>query len=433
MKKILMALICLALVMTAFWGCAEKDPTVPDDEDKESEDKMTWEDDGVLKILTIGNSFSDDGMEYVWNIANSLGIKKIKLGNLYIGGCDLDSHLWNANHNLGVYAYRTNTDGKWITVGDYNSIDAIKSENWDYISMQQVSGKSGVPDSYSPLNGLIETVQKNMSENTKLVWHMTWAYQQDSTHGDFYRYDSNQLTMYNRIVSTVKSEVLTKPAIKSVIPSGTAIQNARTSFIGDHLTRDGYHLTMDLGRYIAGLAFVGQLTGKPLSNVTYAPESVGMNYKKVALEAAANAIKTPFEITKSEYEVEPTFDASAYNLLDLELVPFTYWISDSAGRFDKQQEWDRYFSSRRFTREEIPVGSVIVIAEGWQYRPEGWKDDKVQSSRPATVALGMVEVTEAWWGDYIYRAFNISKDGASSLVGLEDEAAVALKVYIPKK
>ncbi len=29
-----------------------------------------------------------------------------------------------------------------------------------------------------------------------------------------------------------------------IIPTGTAIQNARTSFVGDHMNRDGYHLDL---------------------------------------------------------------------------------------------------------------------------------------------------------------------------------------------
>lgn len=30
-----------------------------------------------------------------------------------------------------------------------------------------------------------------------------------------------------------------------IIPTGTAIQNARTSFVGDHMNRDGYHLRFE--------------------------------------------------------------------------------------------------------------------------------------------------------------------------------------------
>ena len=51
-----------------------------------------WKEDGVLKILTIGNSFSVDCMEFVYQIAKAAGVEKIKLGNLYISGCSLGKH-----------------------------------------------------------------------------------------------------------------------------------------------------------------------------------------------------------------------------------------------------------------------------------------------------------------------------------------------------
>ncbi len=42
-----------------------------------------------IKILAIGNSYSVDGMEYLWNILTDAGVEKVTLGNLYIAGRDL--------------------------------------------------------------------------------------------------------------------------------------------------------------------------------------------------------------------------------------------------------------------------------------------------------------------------------------------------------
>ncbi len=47
--------------------------------------------------------------------------------------------------------------------------------------------------------------------------------------------------MYHAIVDAVKKAGKAYK-IKMIIPTGTAIQNARTSFIGDHMNRDGHHL-----------------------------------------------------------------------------------------------------------------------------------------------------------------------------------------------
>ena len=264
----------------------------------EPERVITWKDDGALKILTIGNSFSDDAMQYVWQIADSLGIEEIVLGNLYIGGCSLDTHANNALSDAAAYEYRQNTDGTWRTTPNYRMSDAISSQNWDYISLQQASGSSGQANTYSRLGELVDYV-KSLNDTAQLVWHMTWAYQQNSNHAEFSKYDRSQQKMYEMIVSTVQSEILPSNDFSVVIPNGTAIQNARTSFIGDNLTRDGYHLTLDTGRYIAGLTLVQMLTGISVENIAYSP--VSAEYKAVAIESAVNACKTPYSITPSRY------------------------------------------------------------------------------------------------------------------------------------
>lgn len=78
---------------------------------------------------------------------------------------------------------------------------------------------------------------------------MTWAYQADSTHMSFPKYGSNQQTMYECIVKAVQTNVVPNESISVIIPAGTVIQNARTSYLGDTLTRDGYHLS-EFGRLI---------------------------------------------------------------------------------------------------------------------------------------------------------------------------------------
>ena len=71
---------------------ATEKATKPKQTDKDKGDKpmIKPSEDGILKILTIGNSFSDDTMQYLYKVAKSAGVEKIKLGNLYIGGCSLD-------------------------------------------------------------------------------------------------------------------------------------------------------------------------------------------------------------------------------------------------------------------------------------------------------------------------------------------------------
>ena len=56
--------------------------------------------------------------------------------------------------------------------------------------------------------------------------------------------------MYNAIVDCVK-DLMKEYHFDILIPSGTAIQNARTSSLGDTFNRDGYHLKRTYGRYTA--------------------------------------------------------------------------------------------------------------------------------------------------------------------------------------
>ena len=399
----------------------------------------TWDEDGALKILTIGNSFSDDMTEYAWQIADSLGVKEIYLGNLYIGGCSLDKHATNAANNAPAYEYRVNTDGTWNTTFNSKMGDAIASQDWDFVSLQQASGSSGIGSTYGRLQELIDYVRKKLPANahTQLVWHMTWAYQQNSTHDEFPKYDSDQQKMYQMIVETVQNKILTNDAFSAVIPNGTAIQNARTSVVGDALTRDGYHLTKDLGRYIAGLTFLQTLTGLSVEEIAFAPAGMSAEDKAIAIESAVNACKTPFEVTQSAHTLETAIDLSKYTELDYTLT-LGFYNANDRNQYNSliTQNEDlspKFFATKRFTPEDLPIGTVILLKSGWQYRPEAWKTDAWQPSRPDNVTTRIVTVTPEWWSGYMYRAFNLSKPNLPVIKDEKQAAYDALKIYIPKE
>ena len=257
--------------------------------------------DGVLEILAIGNSFSTDAMEYTWQIAKALGIEKVVVGNLYIGGCTLNEHYTNASGDLPNYRYYYCDNGTWSATENYTLRAALESRSWDYVSLQQASPDSGVESTYNEdLTNLIAYVKAH--SNAKLIWHMTWAYQQDSTHSAFPTYGSDQMTMYNAIVSAVKNKIVTNGNFALIVPNGTAVQNARTSLVGDTLTRDGYHMSKDYGRYLTGLMLIKTVTGLDISGIEYAPDGVSSQYREIAIESVNNAYANPFEVTQSAYQ-----------------------------------------------------------------------------------------------------------------------------------
>ncbi len=280
-----------------------------------------------LKVLMIGNSFADDTINYAYEIAKSAGIpeENILVADIYIGGCVLDTHWANAQSNAPAYRFGLEREG-WFDGSSYNNWtmeQAIKYAEWDFITLQQGSAGSGIESSYSNLQNLMdyvlgiatdETNNPNANPNVKLVWHQTWAYAQNTPNSGFSSYGNNQMTMYNSIQSCLQTQVLTKD-FAAIIPNGTAIQNARTSYIGDSLTRDEYdHLSYDAGRYIAAMGLVGVLTGRDMSTVTWKPTDSGFNYpmndKMIAMckESWANAVASPYEITDSKYLPESISD-----------------------------------------------------------------------------------------------------------------------------
>lgn len=258
----------------------------------------------TLKILAIGNSFSNNTTQYLYDVAAAEGVTNIILGRLYIGGCSLSKHVNNAKSNAPAYDYYKNTAGYWEKTEAASLLYGLTDEDWDIITMQQNSGNSGQPDSYDVLPQLIEYVNQNKTNpSARLVWHMTWAYQGDSDHTDFLVYAKSQDVMYQQIVAATQQKILTNDAFSGFIAAGTAIQNARSSYFGDNLTADGYHLN-DLGKIVATYTWYATLLGKPLEKVSLdqIPGSIPLtdSNKAVIIESVNNALAKPLEVTPSQ-------------------------------------------------------------------------------------------------------------------------------------
>ena len=61
----------------------------------------------MKKILSIGNSFSQDAQRYLHKVAENEN-EKIQCVNLYIGGCSLGHHFVNMIEDTADYAYELN-------------------------------------------------------------------------------------------------------------------------------------------------------------------------------------------------------------------------------------------------------------------------------------------------------------------------------------
>ena len=269
----------------------------------------------TVRILAIGNSFSQDAIEQnLYELAREAGIPVI-IGNAYIGGCSIERHVMNSRTDKAEYAYRKIGKGGSGIKKEYRDrtlAQIIADEQWDYVSLQQASPFSGMYETYEKwLPELYSYVKARVPSDAKFMLHQTWAYAAGASHTGFRNYDNDQMKMYRAIVEA-NERAAKLIGVKIIVPSGTAIQNARTSFIGDNMNRDGYHLDLLWGRYTAACTWFEKLFGHVYGNA-WAPQGLTPDYVEVAQFAAKEAVRHPDTVTEIDVEELPVVyrDASA--------------------------------------------------------------------------------------------------------------------------
>ena len=234
----------------------------------------------TLKILFIGSSFGVDTVIEVGNICASFG-KDVILGNAYIGAATLQVFVDRYDSEMGVTYYKwkykatkwqiyNGNTGEWLDT-DSNITDEgekpndsvllqwlLADEAWDFIILQNGAYQSPYQDqSAFWTKGEDENITNNIVQNMinrckksclysnpVFGMNMTWAFSVYHTisesHGPsganddkWLSYGSNQkqrqMTMWNNIATNYKACIENCEDVKFVIPSGTAVQNARAN------------------------------------------------------------------------------------------------------------------------------------------------------------------------------------------------------------
>ena len=234
-----------------------------------------------MKILCIGNSFSQDATAQLRAISNG----EIDAKNLYISAGSLNRHLINRMENNPVYQYQT--DGE-RTTEKVSIMQALERDKWDVITIQQVSLTAGLIESYGiAFKSIVEYLKKRFP-NTRIALHRTWSYDIDCTREGFERYNCDSAKMWEMTKYT--TDTLAARFGLEIIDSGDAIEKVRklTEFDrkngGISLNRDGSHLTYDYGRYAAALAWYKHFGGN-LDEVKFIPQDSDEDLCKKIKEA----------------------------------------------------------------------------------------------------------------------------------------------------
>lgn len=208
-----------------------------------------------LKMLVIGNSWSENSTDDLGLILNDLGYK-VDLNRTYLGNASLRDYSNNLTTCDSVLTYSTWQDDKWIKRECKLSLDdVIAMKEWDVITLQQRSKKSVSYTTYQPyLNVLLNKIN-NLDVVPLVYYHVTWSYPQHTDSNKFPADSMNTDSMCEEIIKTW-SRICNETNNDNVILNAPVIQQSRRIEgidVSQFDTEDGLHLSE--GKYAAACAW----------------------------------------------------------------------------------------------------------------------------------------------------------------------------------
>ena len=207
-----------------------------------------------MRLLSIGNSFSQDAQRYLHAMAAEAGVE-LETVNLYIGGCPLRTHYLNMLDDTQAYDFQFNGESTGLKV---SIKQALTSDSWDYVTFQQASGFSARFETYQPYLEALSAYVKKYCPTAKQLIHQTWAYETGSEKL------ANQLTFANdaemfAAVEKAYNQAAQLICADGIIPAGKAMLALAKTGIPVH--RDTFHANLGYGRYLLALVWLKYLTG----------------------------------------------------------------------------------------------------------------------------------------------------------------------------
>lgn len=230
------------------------DPSVPeDDKDYSNAD---------LKVLSIGNSYSQDAQNYMAKLAATQG-KTFKMVNLYKAGCALKTHYDGWTNNEAIYDYELNGVHN-DSLPDVSLKAVLESDTFDVITLQSSSWQSVNYSNFQPyLNNLIGVIRQ-YQPNAKIYLHQTWAY--GDGHSSHNATSGGTMDAMWAKIEAAYNSAAAETGLE-LIPSGQAIQNAQDmldqgGYSETSIQRDLSHVSKTWGRYLLARVWYQKLTGE---------------------------------------------------------------------------------------------------------------------------------------------------------------------------
>ena len=209
-----------------------------------------------INILIVGNSYSRDAFSYAPMIIEEMCPDvKVNIQILYIGGVALSKHKQYMENKEALFtldSYNT-TLGKWNSKGNILADSVVSLHNWNCVILQEGSTTSR---NYETVIGNINTIKDYLRSYQSDI---CISFMLNPTHP----IGSEALGNYTseeefNMIAGVASRLLSTKTVDHVIPCGTAIQNARNTYLdnfGDygHLSYEGRHLQEGIPCWIEAL------------------------------------------------------------------------------------------------------------------------------------------------------------------------------------
>ena len=141
---------------------------------------ITPEEDDVIDILMVGNSFCYYYVEELVGLAAAAGVK-MRVCNVYYSGCKMSQHYnwWTAGDAPYQFFVTTAEEGR-KGVSNVSLEWCLAQGEWDYISIQSLNITTNDPQQLMLDNKLyLDTFYGYFREQfpkATMVWHQTWSY-----------------------------------------------------------------------------------------------------------------------------------------------------------------------------------------------------------------------------------------------------------------
>ena len=234
-----------------------------------------------MKLLSIGNSFSQDAQRYLAGVARADGFG-VRTVNLMIGGCSLARHYRNMLSGEDAYTFEQNGVSTALAV---SLKTALLSDDFDVITLQQLSSDAPRYETYQPYLSELASFVRRHQPRAKILLQETWAYEQGSARLTAELGYANEAEM-TADLQTAYAKAAADIAADGIIPSATVFAAAR-ALGAEKLHRDTFHASLGLGRYLLALTWYAKVSGRSVLGNAYRDFDVPVSEEEIAIAQKA--------------------------------------------------------------------------------------------------------------------------------------------------